>query len=350
MKKNKVLYFILILSIIVNSGLFYLNTYYIPDKNESLKPIIYVAIKDITAGTTLDDTNTKIMRVDKAFKNNIQYNIELKHDAFYGKIAVRDISKNVPILTTDIEESESTTEKFELNIYKGFTSNFEKGDTMRIYLQMYNKKTKKTFIFKVLDSEQVVNVIYYKNPEGVITGINNIVVNVSDQEALRYYNAKTIAMENGTGSDMIILKYNNTIESDYLDVLQFSIDSSELRGIIEDNAEYDEKRDSPVIFVPSTPNIDSNDDSNDDSKDDSNDDSKNDGTEDNLNDNTPKDVEEDSIGAIEIDYLVKDGESIEVISTNLGTSIKSIEESNPDIDLNSLEEGMIIKVKIGLNN
>ena len=222
--------------------------------------------------------------------------------------------------------------KFEIKISPKWKSNITAKDKVRVYVQLLNKKTMETKIFEIFEKKEIKDINYVIKNGVQTSDILSVALDVSDKGALDYYNAMSLATATGNTSGIIMLKYNEVLQKDFLNVPSFKITSEDVKSIIKANAEVEASKNGNNNYYNPIDN-------NDNPFLNSNNDNKNNDESDDISN-----INNDTIQTITANYSVKDGDTMESIVTQFSTTEEKIKEDNPDIDFENLELGTNLKI------
>ena len=199
MKVRERLVLLLVVVLFASSlGMFYYQNFYKPSLVEQAMVEVLVAMDDIERNMIIDEKNTEWYKVDESIVT--PYNV-LKEDEMMGEIASQKIFRGEFISKKRImteEDKKFDYDTYAIEIEPDYTTNLNNGDLVRLYVQVVDKDDDK--------NETITNLLVFDKKEIIdVKGIDGekpslIKVNVTDKEALSYYNAKHL----GT---VIALKY-----------------------------------------------------------------------------------------------------------------------------------------------
>lgn len=203
--KEKIILGIMIVLFIVSAGMFYYHNIHTNIQADKSKVPVLVATKDIELGMKLTQNNIKWDKIDK--KDMIpDYGIneeELTSMVVSSKIYENEII-NKKRLGKKKDEKEDLHNTYTINLSPDFSSKIEAGDLIRVYVQSVDKEgnIENRLVF---DKKEVLKVLEPQVKESV----EGLKVEVTDKDAISYYNAKE-------AGKIIILKYKDVLsKSDY---------------------------------------------------------------------------------------------------------------------------------------
>jgi hypothetical protein len=274
--KEKLLLIGMCLIFFITVGMFLYQNVYSEAQVESNKVSVLIAKKDIPEGTEFNKDNVGQYKINKDFVF-ADYTLASDFSKINGKLATADILTNEILNNKKVSNENSENKLFTIKVKPDFYSDIKVQDNIRVYVQIFDKKTLETSLYKIFDKKQVLSVAILKNNKGTDTLIDSLEVTVSDEEALNYYNAMKLG-------EIIALKYNDITEEDKLSVPQFKIDSPEIKKLTESLAEE-----------------------------------------------TTKEAESVESTVSKISYTVKTGETMETIATSFAITKDEILKDNPGI-------------------
>lgn len=272
--KEKMTLLLLILIFIATVGMFFYQNVVVKNQIEANKVSVIIAKKDITAGSEINEKNTGVMKIEKSavFPDSLTVK---DFKSIEGKKAASDILQNEIINRKRISDTQGEDKQFSINVTPTYSSTLTDNDNIRVYVQIFDKKTKETSLFQLFDKKQIIGINQKKDSSGKVSAvIDSLQILASDEEALNYFNAMKLG-------DIIVLKYNDITEADKLKVPQFKIDSPEIKKI-EANMRETENQKTPA------------------------------------NSQT-------------ISYLAKDGDTLESIAKSFGTTKEALTNANPGV-------------------
>lgn len=192
-KKYKTTVSIVATLTLLAGGLFAYDNIYLTKKEQANLVPVYLAKHDIQAYTEVDKDMFNVVGVHKesvlpSYVTNIE-NIE-------GQSTIGAILKDEPLtkqrLATENKQKEGD---FSLKVEPDFIGDLSKGDTVKVFVQLVNPKTKETTVKVLFDQKQVKKVVSPDNVviDGILQSgvkIGSISINATEDELESYYNAK----------------------------------------------------------------------------------------------------------------------------------------------------------------
>lgn len=207
--KEKFFLLIMIVLFLLSVGMFYYHNIYTTNQLNKNKVNALVATKDINIGSTLNSSNMKWTRVDKDVllpENKISEE-EIKNSKVSEKIFKGElINKN---RLEGGSEDDKGFNTYTINLNPDFSSDVVSGDLIRVYVQMVDSKEGLIENQLVFDKKEVLSIVDNEEEIVVKKEFNDIKIEVTDKEAISYYNARELG-------SIIVLKYKDVAtESDY---------------------------------------------------------------------------------------------------------------------------------------
>lgn len=206
--KERLFLLIMIVLFLLSAGMFYYHNIYTTNQLNKNKTHALVATKDINIGSSLNSNNMEWVELDKDIlkeENMISEDdiksLKVSEKIFKGEL----ISKN---RLKQSDEQVSSFNTYTINLDPDFSSEISNGDLIRVYVQKVDKDgvIENELVFEKKETLEVIS----ENEGTVVRNSNrNIKIEVTDKEAISYYNAKQMG-------SIIVLKYKDvTSESDY---------------------------------------------------------------------------------------------------------------------------------------
>ena len=214
-KKEKIVVFSMVILFILSAGLFSYENFYSGNVEKKEDKEVLVATRDIK-------TNEKIVFLDmKSDETNKDINTDWKKvskDLITKDMITKDkIKKNIVAYDGILEgeflnikkvgEKKTSLENiYKVNVDPHYNSTINKGDTIRVYVQLVNKDTLLIENFLIFDKKEVLD-LPLKNEQSSVTNEKLLSVNLSMEESIRYYDALQLG-------NVIAIKYEDISELD----------------------------------------------------------------------------------------------------------------------------------------
>lgn len=209
--RERILLIIMIIVFITSLGMFYYQNIYTSNQVDKSKIEALVAVTDINIGTSINEKNTKLIKVDKDLlspKNVIKKEEVLGMNVTNKILAGELINKDRLTKEKKVKDNINT---YLIELNPDYRSEVSNGDLIRAYVQIVDKEGNisnklifdKKEIIKISTAEGT-NALALKQSSG------GILIEATDKEAISYYNAKQ-------KGKVVVLKYKEPAEkSDYV--------------------------------------------------------------------------------------------------------------------------------------
>lgn len=210
--KERLFLVIMILLFALSAGMFYYQNVYKVEEAEKNKVLVLMAKKNINIGAELNDKNVGWIKISKDSVSP-NYITKDKETEVQGKKVTEKILEGELInknrLSKEVQ-SGNRINKYTIDIAPNFSSEIAEGDLIRVFVQIVDKDdNNKIYNRLVFDKKEVLEVISKEEGIAGSNQFNSLKVEVSDKEAIYYYNAKQ------RGS-IVVLKYKeDALTSDY---------------------------------------------------------------------------------------------------------------------------------------
>lgn len=217
--KEKICIGIMAIVFCSTAGMFYVQTVQIPEKIEKNKQMVLVATEDILPNTTISTDDLGWKKIDSAM---IDENYTLKQEEAIGKKVTEKIYEGEFINKKRLVSSEDDSSKkstYLIDIVPDYSSDIQQGDLIKVYLLKKNKDATEVEHLLVLGQKEVV---VSREESSMSKNEKYITVEVTDEEALKYYQAR----EQGV---VIALRYTDEINSSDIEVPEIKL-SNEIKN------------------------------------------------------------------------------------------------------------------------
>lgn len=221
--KEKIMLGSMVSLFLVSAGFYvYTNFYTNVQANKNKVPVI-VATKNIENGISLNKNNTAIKKVDKT---NVPEGFELNESDLKNKVTNSKIYKDEMIGLNRLKPKDKKTSSYDtytINVQPSYSSDIQAGDLIKVYVQVAN------------NDGEVVNKLVFKSKEvlaieepDVKSNIDKLVIEVTDKEAVAYYNAVEIG-------NVIALKYKDIVSEADLKLQLIEAERLDKKNIMKSN-------------------------------------------------------------------------------------------------------------------
>lgn len=317
---DRIILVLLLIVFLITAGMFYYQNFYSKMIEERNQVTVYVAIKDIPAGGEINPNNIGALKIDKdkVFPTYVT-NIE----DINGKKAKSDILKDEIININKVDDDKIQNRMFSVKMKANYMSDIQKGDNIRVYVEIFDKKLKKVSTFLLFDKKEIKS-LYEKTDRQGKTTIEAFEIHCSDEESVNYYNAIKVG-------EIIALKFNDISEKDKLDVPKFEINSPAVRQMGIDYSIFGNPQGESIDVIENQNIINSSEEETEDEEL---------TNQEITQEATDIETQLDNL----IPYQVSEGETWESIAKQFGTTVARLKEVNPG--LIDIAPGQVINISL----
>jgi len=205
--KEKNILLLMVLFFVLSTIMFCYQNVYKTKKADGNMISVLVARNNIDKNSKINEKNTKWIKIPQNIAKDIitESNILKADDIPESKVS-KEILKGQFILKEMFEnniKNDTPINTYTIDLIPDFSSKLKTGDLIKVYVQVIKKdgEENKTNNLLVFDKKEILGITGGNETD---EKENKIKVEVTDKEALSYYNAKQIGK-------IIVLKYENDV-------------------------------------------------------------------------------------------------------------------------------------------